>query len=304
MTEEHEVEAGDLNAGWKLTEDLRAAADTLSEQEARYLVDTYYAMQDNRKRCRNQIHALDEHGEPSELVGWLAEHSQKLEAAVKGALDIYSKSQPLGIWARGVLGIGPVIAAGLLAHIDITKAETAGAIWSFAGLDPTKEWGKGQKRPWNARLKTLCWKIGESFVKVSGKEDAFYGHIYRARKVKEWERNLSGALADQARQCITKKNIGKETVAYKFYSGQLSPKIIDRFVSSGETIPENLRPTEEGDEINMLPPAHIQARAKRYAVKLFLAHYFETGRGILNLPIPLPYPIAHGGHAHRIPAPA
>ena len=37
-------------------------------------------------------------------------------------------------------GIGPVIAAGLLANIDIKQAPTVGHIWRFAGLDPTNKW--------------------------------------------------------------------------------------------------------------------------------------------------------------------
>ena len=56
------------------------------------------------------------------------------------------------------------ISAGLMANIDITKVQTAGQIQAFAGLDPTREWNKGEKRPYNARLKALCWKIGQCFI--------------------------------------------------------------------------------------------------------------------------------------------
>ena len=91
-----------------------------------------------------------------------------------------------------ITGIGPVIAAGMIANIDIKKCQTAGAIWKFAGLDPTVEWKKGQKRPWNADLKTLCWKLGQSFLKVQSNSNAFYSRLYLERKEYETEKNEKG----------------------------------------------------------------------------------------------------------------
>ena len=175
-----------------LSRDLRKAAATLSDLEARYLVDAYYQMQDQRIRADNQLRSMGE--EPHDVLVWYGRQSETLENQVKGALDVYSKHHPVGPWLRSVKGVGPVIAAGLLAHIDITKAPTVGHIWRYSGLDPTSKWGKGEKRPWNASLKVVCWKLGESFVKVSGKEDAYYGHIYRQRKDKESAANEAGAF--------------------------------------------------------------------------------------------------------------
>jgi hypothetical protein len=178
------------------------------------------------------------------------------------------------MWARSIVGIGPVISAGLLAHIDITKAPTVGHIWRYAGLDPTQSWEKGQKRPWNARLKTLCWKIGESFVKVSGNEKDIYGKVYKERKEIETARNEKLEFSEQAIAILGKKRFGADTQAKKFYEQQ------------------------------MLPPAHIHARAKRYAVKLFLSHlhhvWWEVQTG--EKP-PKPYVLTHMGHAHYIAPP-
>ena len=39
-----------------------------------------------------------------------------------------------------IRGIGEVISAGLLAHLDVTKARHASGYWRFAGLDPTNDW--------------------------------------------------------------------------------------------------------------------------------------------------------------------
>lgn len=258
----------------RLTQDLAKASITLSRQEARFLVDVYYQMQENRKRAVNQARALGESEEPHEVIEWLAAQSYVLEKQVARALDKYSEANPLGRWARGIVGIGPVIAAGLLAHIDIERAPTVGHIWRFAGLNPKDVWEKGQKRPWNAELKTLCWKIGESFVKVKANREDVYGKLYQQRKDQETVKNEAGEFADQAAATLERCRIGKTTDAYKHYSA------------------------------GRLPPAHIHARAKRYAVKLFLSHYHEVGyRLTYGTAPPYPYPIAILGHADKIDPP-
>lgn len=256
----------------KLTRDLKAASVTLSPDEVRYLVDAYYQMQENRKRGANQARSMTE--EPHQVIDWLTANNQTLEKNILRALDAYTDEHPVGEWAKSIIGIGPVIAAGLLAHIDIEKAPTVGHIWRFAGLDPTVEWKKGEKRPWNARLKTLVWKIGESFVKFQNHEDDIYGHVYVARKEMEIAANERGDYADQAKAKLAKFNIGKDTEAYKWYS------------------------------IGKLPPAHIHARAKRYAVKLFLAHLHYVMHEVrYGVPPAKPFILNQPGHTHFIHPP-
>lgn len=258
----------------RLTRDLAQASATLSAGEARFLVDAYYSMQEDRIRSGNQIRALSESEEPHDVLRWLSDQSETLEAQIKRSLQKYVEAHPVGEWLLSVKGIGPVIAAGLLAHIDITKAPTVGHIWRFAGLDPTSKWKKGERRPFNAKLKVVCWKAGESFVKVSGSEDAFYGQIYAQRKALEVARNDQLAFKDQAEHVLATKKIGKDTEAYKAYS------------------------------VGKLPPAHIHARAKRYAVKLLLAHLHDVWfRHEFGTAPPKPYVLEHMGHAHYIPPP-
>lgn len=254
----------------KLNRDLRIAAATLTPDEVRYLVDSYYQMQDDRKRSNNQVRALSESKEPCGVVGWLATNTGFLERQIAAALQIWADNDPLSRWAQSNFGIGPIIASGLRAHIDMTRVQTAGDVWRFAGLDPTSVWKKGQKRPWNASLKTLCWKIGESFVKVSGKEDAVYGKWYVAKKAELVTQNEAGKFADAAKAVIEKKPTHAQKAVY----------------ATGK-----------------LPDGHVHARAKRWVVKLFLAHYVEMGLKLAGRPVPLPYPIQHLGHAHKIEPP-
>ena len=258
----------ELQVVTKLSRDLSQATTTLGASEVRFLVDSYYTMQEGRKRSANQLRALTESTEPHEVLGWLFDQSKTMENQIKRALGKYAESHPVGMRVLKVVGIGPVITAGLLAHIDITRAPTAGHIWRYAGLDPTSKWGKGEKRPWNASLKTLCWKIGESFVKQKGRENCFYGQMYDTRKVYESDKNMRGEYADQAAAILKARPTHKQKAIYA-----------------------------EGK----LPDGHIHARCKRYCVKLFLAHlqeiwYFEE----YGMAPPLPYPITNLGHTHKI----
>jgi hypothetical protein len=231
-------------------------------------------LQENRISAAHQMRTLNEGKEPHSVIDWLAQQNELLENQIKRALDKWTDSDRVGLWAKSICGIGPVISAGLLAHIDISRTPTVGHIWRFAGLDPTCEWKKKEKRPYNASLKTLtAFKMGESFVKVHNNENDVYGKVYAMRKKIEIERNDAGEFGDQATLRVDK--VKKSTDAYKFYS------------------------------TGKLPPAQIHARARRYAVKLFLAHYHAVAyfHRFQMMP-PFPYAFSHlEGHVDFIAPP-
>jgi len=318
----------------RLTKDLKQAAKTLKQREVRFLVDTYYMLQKNRVRSGNQMAALEKVAEPHALFNWTHKNAATLESNIKLALSYYSDGSPIGRWAESIMGIGPVISAGLLAHIDMAQAPTVGHIWRFAGLDPTVEWKTKEKRPWNASLKTLCWKIGESFVKVSARPKDYYGKVWLTRKALEQQRNEAGEFRDQATRVIATRDI---TVAdqVKWYKGMVDPRVAKwwrdqsgKDVTSTPTVAvfrefleSNKAPkgmdeafnklrdycSEQSiilDGIPMLSPGHIHSRAKRYAVKLFLSHWHWVAYEITNgtLP-PKPFVIEHLGHVDLLKPP-
>ena len=127
------------------------------------------------------------------------------------------------------------------------------------------------KPPYNTDLKVVCYLLGESFCKVSGKPKSLYGRLYKERKAYETNRNLKGKYADQALNMLVSKNWDPTTPTYKAYSsGQLS---------SG----------------------HIDMRAKRFAVKVFLVHLFEIMyMDYYHKAPPVYYPLQHLGHEDYI----
>lgn len=297
------------------TKFLRSLTSEVNREEVRFLVDLYYQIQDRRITLQNQIRSLEQgfdhksDNSSYNILKWSLENAQTEEKSLKNTLDAVVTNTPVGDWLKSIVGIGPVFTAGLMANLDIEKANYATHFISYAGLndnnrpwisraDATKivndvlnssniitedhleelakrtKWhysvllekctvldknnnptGKRSKEklisaicmtPYNANLKTLCWLIGESFVKVSGNPSSLYGKLYRERKVYETTKNEAGEYAEYAAlQLKTKNYSSKKTGAYDAYTN------------------------------GILPDAHITSRCKRYAVKIFLSHLFE-----------------------------
>lgn len=237
----------------------------------RYLVNQYYTMQENRKRTDNQLRSIGIDNTASSVLQYLANNSRDTEKFIKTCLDFYTNMHPVGLWMKSITGIGPVISAGILAHVDITKCPTSGHIESFAGYNPTVKWEKGQKRPFNMALKTLLFHAGMGFIKNSAKDECVYGKWYLAKKKEYMARNANGDYKEQAAYDLIHKYKDKSTSAYKACA--------------------------EG----RLPQAQILARARRWTIKLFVSHLHEYWYTMHNGEPPAkPYAIAILGHAHHI----
>jgi hypothetical protein len=263
---------------YRLTRDLTQAARVMGPREARYLVSAYYTSQDNRKRADNQRRSMDKAAaaggqqQPHLLIDWLFEQARLTEGQIKRALDHYTQGHLMGEWMRQIVGIGPVISAGILANLE-TPRPTVGRIYAFAGIagEGQKVWKAGEQRPYNVQLKTLCWHAGQSFMKFSARPDCFYGHFYRERKAFEQRMSDTGQRRDLAALMV--KKVGPKTEAFQHYSA------------------------------GRLPPSQIDGRARRYAVKLFLSHMNEIWLEKLGLPAAAPFAIARLHHADYIAPP-
>jgi hypothetical protein len=285
--------------------------DNISSAEIRMLVKLFYQIQDIRKAIREQIRSI-ESGKSGTTEGSgniqikILEHPLTniaiTEKNLEKCLGAIAKSRADGRWLMEIKGVGPITAAGLLAYLDIEGKEYATQFLSYAGLnDNNRPWlGKEKSKaiveevvgnaksitddmvieiaaktqwtyvylksrayneekdkwsktdlinacakiPYNKDLKVLLWKISDVFIKNMNRGSR-YGELFAERKAYEMANNEKGMYADQAANILATKNIGKSTEAYKWYSK------------------------------GMLPPAHINARARRWAEKIFLSHVFE-----------------------------
>lgn len=257
----------------RLNRDLKNASKLLKRREARYLVRLYYQIQKARIRAGNQLVKLKEFGQPYEMV----EHFHGMfwiqECQLRLALKHFANEYRIGQWLQSLVGVGPVISAGLLAELDVRGKTTYGHFHRFAGLDPTMEWKEGEERPWNQDLKILVvFKAGDSFIKQQNREGCLYGKLYAERRAKDDAINAAGGFKETAESLLSK--FTRDTVSRASYK-------------KGE-----------------LPKGHLLSRARRYAAKIFLSHvHHAMYEDYYSFPPPKPYPIAHLGHADYIPVP-
>lgn len=289
----------------KLSPELIRAADFMPVTEAAHVVRTYYGVQEHRLSIDNQIRSTrtmecpvcatkltdvrrrqplnmrsykcpncGHEGEDTiDAVAalYVREAIAAGEERAKKLLDLWTQNDPLSSWAREVVGIGPVLAAGLRAEIDVASAPHVSSLWRFAGYDPTAVWAKGQKRPHNAFLKVIGWRIGDSFVKVSGNERSLYGKLYRQEKERLVTKNDNGGFAEDAKARL----------------------------ESGVRVPRPGTEARAALEKGKLPKQQIDLRARRKPIKIFLSHYWVAGRMLAGLPVSDPYPVAKLGHDPR-----
>lgn len=253
----------------------------IGTNEIRNAVETFYDFQDlriisgNRKSAiKREANKNNEEANPLYLE-FIESRLKSTEATITKFLGDYVKNHPIGIWLTSIPGIGPVLAAALLAYIDIKKCETAGSIWSYAGITgESKPRKKGEKITYNPKFKTICWKIGQSFIKVSSNPNDIYGKLYLEKKDFYHKKNEEGGFKEKAKQELENKKYDPNTKAYQAYSQ------------------------------GKLPDAQIVAMAQRFATKIFLSHLFEIwyeyDRGVKP---PVPFVQAHLGHVHIMSAP-
>lgn len=256
---------------------------------------------------------------------WMYDQMALLESGTIALLKTYCESVRTGRWLLANMGVGPVIAAGLLSNLDYDHHMSAAKFISYAGLnDNNRPWlakrGKDKpmqlinetvgnakigyeellaiskasqwpieillgikknrdgtypreevrkaisKPPYNTDLKTLCWKLGKSFVWFSTNEKSLYGRLYRQRKDEEIAKNEAGVYKEQAAISLAR-------------------------------LKDTTTPTYQLNSEGKLSPDHIDKRAMRWVEKIFLNHLFmeieyeRTG----NISF-IPYIIAHGDH--------
>ena len=315
---------------FKLTKNIKTDfidTNDMSREEVKMLVDLYYQLQDNRKRSREQIRSIEQghdggKGSNVSVMNWVLLNQSIIEKQIPPIMKQMCENHEVGRWLLQIKGIGPVLAAGLMAYFNVKGRQYANTFISYAGLndnnrpwlgkekskkiiddvldgrkkitdddvavisaktqwsieylqkacyDPKKDevvWTRSKleapcaKIPYNKSLKTLMWKVAQSFIYQSS-NGSYYGKLYLERKAYEIKRNDEGYNAPYAAEAI-KKLKDTKTETYKAYS--------------------------EG----RIPDAQITARARRWVEQLFLSHLFDEMYRVENDAIPpVPYIIAH-----------
>ncbi len=274
----------------KLNADAKKAAAKMSRQSARHMVNLYYSMQGLRIRVQSQVRASMENASPNEALLAIFDQQSVVENQARLALDHWTREHIPSQWARGVRGIGPVLAAGLRAHIDMGIARTAGQIFRFAGLDPSIRWDK----------KAGHYIVPKKFMPTRSTDDVDWTEIFPEAKTTEEAMEILQERTDaNGMWYITTRRrpwnndlkvlcwkIGESFVKAGGWYGDvyrakkahlIAQNEAGMFAQAAKEKLENFKIGKETDaykaySVGLLPPAHIHSRAKRVAVKMFLSH--------------------------------
>jgi len=286
-------------------------------------VDLYYQHQHARTRADNQIKEAEV---PNELLTFTRSHAWKLESLIKRTMGIYAESKEVGLWLISNHGIGPVISAGLLAHLDITKAKSAGAFSRFAGLDPTVEWmGKAnvlklvhaeilKHKKIEQAIAPLCLRLGRNAasvkVQATTKKDGTIralnkDNLTKALSRQPWNARLKVLLWKFADSMVKHRNhdacfYGHLYAKRKKYEieqnlsgahAEECKKILEDKNFSKETV------AREAYRKGIFPDGHVDMRARRQVEKLFLSHLYQVMfESFYDQPASLPYVFAFKDH--------
>lgn len=270
-------------------------------QHARFLVDTYYQEQDRRKVLANQIQACEKSGEPCEHLQFILRRAIENERYISKELTGYASGHPVGQWSMGIIGIAGVLSSGLLAHVDIDLTPSVGALWRYAGLDPTNEWlgRKGaadlvseivgdDKKVTDEHLARIAGRLKRKLHLLipmvqnkSGKIDK--ESLRRGLAKCPWNKGLK-VLAWKIGESF-KKQSGNEKSFYgqvyakrKLYELEKNERgdYADQAALWLPRMSSTSKISIEAYKQGKLPNNHIVRRSQRYAAKLFLAHWWSV----------------------------
>lgn len=271
MNEETKVTVGVINSEdvevtisglAKISKEIKESVATVSGDQVRFLVDAYYQTQDFRKAVDNQARAVkmgvDGEGTDKPLsIVWLGENIKAQEVEIKKMLDIYTSNNPVGRWAKSITGIGPVIAAGLIAGFDIKKCCYATQFLSYAGLND-------YNNPWLGTEKAN--KLVNDFLRVHDeKMEALEQHVLSAGKT-EKDLKKYGALAAEY-------NLDLEPIVLSILDGTGEPTTDKQYETVGMVNElASMLPSPRADVADFM--FHCMKHSSK---KLYAKRYFTMG---------------------------
>lgn len=324
----------DLSMVESLDKDLKRKILEVSSvpiSEVKTLVKQFYQIQDQRKALSEQIRSIEniynspkddesmfgrtkEGKAPSnpaakdnnvslQILYYVLKNMTIIENNIKKALELVVNSSEVGRWLVQITGIGPILAAGLIANFDVRGKQYSSQFISYAGLNDNN-------RPWLGKEKStqiVNEVIGNSkditdemvteiSIRTQWKYSYLVSNAYDEKKQKWSKANLIKACSKIPYNADVKKlmflvgssfqwkcNSEKskygmifserraletkknENGEYAEYAKKmLSEKNYDKSTETYKCLSQG-----------KLSKAHIIMRSLRYTEKIFLSHLFE-----------------------------
>lgn len=163
---------------------------------ARALVDLRdRVIQKARIGFKNRLDAIDRADDDYHYRGLIEDWYLRfadLEKDLNRDIAQLAEDMPIVQEMAQVRGMGKPLAMKIVAMIDIEKADTVSALWKYAGYAVTNgerdRLVKGQKAPYNSRLKTYCYQAGTCFLRANSPYRRIYDDAreYYDRNRPDW----------------------------------------------------------------------------------------------------------------------
>ena len=161
----------------------------------------------------NQVSSLNRAGiDHHAVLDWITANVREQEKFIYSALRLRVAHDVMGQWATQVKGIGPGIAAALIAYIDPEKALAAGNVWSIFGVNPRQRWlGKAKAEEWvNAQTGTpmeILTRASATFSRRLPPMLRWATANKKGKPVKLTNERIAAVLAQVARACPNQINL-------------------------------------------------------------------------------------------------
>lgn len=248
-------------------ERMQATSEMLAKKKHKELwtrVQAFYDHQKLRIAQGNRIGMYEKLGVDMAGMQWYPESMKAVEERFeKEMMMLVRKEYVWQEYLSKVKGIGPIMAAGLIAWFDDpAKANTPSKMWKYAGLGVTDGKAdrkhKGENIGFNPKLKTHMYKIGKQLFFAKGN---YYKYYLGEKKL----------ISEKHKPAIDVESLAKKD-----------------------------RVTYWQEHPNEWPNGKCHSYAFRKMLKLFLSNFWEVWRDSEGLPKAQPYAEAILGHVDII----
>jgi len=272
------------------------------ERIIRTLVEDYYDLQKMRIETENQVRSFIKGNNPTQvkfLKETIATTLKGLENTIKKELENFLQTQPIyAEWLIHIGGIGPILAAGLIAWIrDSKRFATISKLWAYAGLAAGYQVGtcSSKHKIIASSLPVACPILKDN---KGGKCEAPVSLIETVTgKVPQAKAGF--ILLQNRRLKAHMWLIGESFVKHKGGYQNLYKQFRSDYDAKW-TSPEQCGGIGCRNKKECLK-AHRYQAAKRKTVKVFLAHLFIKWQELQGMPREKPFIIGRNGHEHEIP---
>jgi hypothetical protein len=213
---------------------------------------------------------------PFGVVGEAYRRQWNEERELLGVLSERIARHPAWHWLERVRGIGPSLAARLLARLDIDRAPTPSSFWSYCGL---------------ATVVAEAYRCGECGYELSLAAGRSLRSGHRAPLSGQPCAGTLAPIGEGPRRVAQPRPTRGENAPYDREAKKLCYLIGISFVRQGDTYQRYYQ--DQRDRLDAAKPDWIPRRrhltALRMTEKLFLAHLWLVWRERLGLPVTAPY---------------